>query len=191
LLFTLGLLWRNSWLACLAAVPVLIYTYVVFSAEHGISAYVSFSSRTLSLTLLPLLLSIAIISWHYRIDINNRFNLGIFAAFILIMVIGNVRFSSDWSTFRQDVIDLVKNKHGFIPIEHTHLRDNPYRWSWNNSQLSLVWSRECARAILLNPQDISWEPFNPRQTLVLKRYVEYHKLFQSIDHGVRICGARG
>jgi hypothetical protein len=191
LLFTSGLLWRSSWLAWLATIPVLIYTYVVFSADHGVSAYVSFSSRTLSLTLLPLLLTITIASWYYGIDVNNRYNLGIFAAFILIMVIGNVRFSSDWSTFRQDAIDLLKDKQGFIPIEHTHLRDNPYRWSWNNSQLSLVWSRECARAILLNPQGISWEPFNPRQTLVLKKYVEYHQLFQSIDNDARICGARG
>jgi hypothetical protein len=190
-LFTAGLLWRGSWLACLAAVPLLVYSYVVLSAEHGVSAYVSFSSRTLSLTLLPVLLTMTIVSWYYGIDINNRYNHAIFAAFILIMVMGNVRFSSDWSTFRQDVIETLRDKQGFIPIEHTHLQDNPYRWSWNNSQLGLVWSRECARAILLNPQDISWEPFNPRQTLVLKRYVEYHQLFESIDNDATICRAGG
>jgi hypothetical protein len=103
------------------------------------------------------------------------------------MVMGNLYFSNDWNTFRKEVMQIVSAGKGYIPIEETAVHENPYRWSWNNTQLGLVWAKPCVRAILINPTNVLWEPFNPRRTLLLKDYLEYEEFFKSVDDDIKLC----
>ena len=128
----------------------------------------------------------AILVWYSKRELD-RIDILVFVVFILVMVAGNLYNAKNWNNFRRQVIQLVKTHQGYIPIEETKLKDNPYRWSWNNTELGLVWSAPCVRAILLNQHDGAWEPFNPRETLVLKNYLQYDDFFRSVDKDIRIC----
>jgi len=133
---------------------------------------VSFASRTLSITLLPVLLVGAILVWYFKSELD-RTGILTFVAFIIVMVVGNLYNTNNWKDFRHEMKQLVKTHEGYIPIEETKLKDNPYRWSWNNTELGLVWSAPRVKAIILNQQNVHWEPFNPRGKLILKNYLQY------------------
>ena len=185
-LFTVGLISRKISYMLLSAFPIAIYTFIVLFASHGITAHNSFANRTLSMTLLPFLLIFTIVSQYYNIQLN-KISTKIFVAFVLVMVIGNLRFSNDWNSFRQQVVETVITGKEYIPIEETAVKDSPYRWSWNNPELGLVWSYPCVRAILLNSPKTTWEPFNPRDKIVLKSYLSYTDFFKSVDQNIKVC----
>ncbi|HEY9648491.1 MAG TPA: hypothetical protein V6C88_19080 [Chroococcidiopsis sp.] len=185
MVLTLGLIFRNRFLLAACILPTALYLLVIIKG-HGLTAYESFSSRTLSLTLLPFLLICTILT-HYFNGRFNRLSKQLVVLFILVIIVGDLRFSNNWSNFRHQVTEIVSASRGYIPIEQTVLDDNPYRWTWNNPGLSIVWSYPCVHAILLNSPDITWEPFNPHQTLPLKRYVSYDGIFQSVDSDINVC----
>jgi hypothetical protein len=139
---------------------------------------VSFASRTLSITLLPVLLVGAILVWYFKSELD-RTGILTFVAFIMVMVAGNLYNTNNWKDFRNEVKQLVKTHEGYIPIEETRLKDNPYRWGWNNTELGLIWSAPRVKAIILNQQNVRWEPFNPRKKLILKNYLQYDDFFIS------------
>lgn len=185
-LFTVGLLLRNNVSLIPCILPITFYIYIILFSSHGVSAHVSFSSRTLSITLLPILLIAAVFSWYRKVSFT-QIGLAFSFAFILVMVTGNLHFSNDWNIFRQQVMQIVRVRSGYIPIEETTINENPYRWFWNNTQLGVVWAEPCVRAILMNPANVQWEPFNPRKTLLLKGYVEYEEFFKSVDQDIKLC----
>ncbi len=82
---------------------------------------------------------------------------------------------------------VVTTGRGYIAIEETDLGNSPYRWVWNNTELGLVWSAPCVKAILLNQRDVHWEPFNQHETLVLKHYLQYDDFFRSVDKDISTC----
>lgn len=186
LIYTIGLLLKKRIIIISAVSPLIIYAFVNLFVNHNVTADVSFSSRTLSVTLLPVLLVGAILVWYSKSELN-RTGILVFVVFILVMVVGNLYNAKNWNNFRHQVIQLVKTHQGYIPIEETNLKDNPYRWPWNNTQLGLVWSAPCVKAILLNQHDVHWEPFNPRETLVLKNYLQYDDFFRSVDKNITKC----
>ena len=75
----------------------------------------------------------------------------------------------------------------YVFIEDTPLKDNQYRWSWNNSLLSLVWSSPCVRTIILNSPSDPQGPVNPRERLVLKEYLQYDSYFRKVDPTINVC----
>ncbi len=186
LIYTIGLLLKKHIIIISAVSPLIIYAFVNLFVNHSVTADVSFSSRTLSVTLLPVLLVGAILVWYSKSELN-RTGVLVFVVFILVMVVGNLYNAKNWNNFRHQVIQLVKTHQGYIPIEETKLKDNPYRWPWNNTQLGLIWSAPCVKAILLNQHDVHWEPFNPRETLVLKNYLQYDDFFKSVDENITKC----
>ena len=97
------------------------------------------------------------------------------------MVFGNIYTSRYWNGFRHEIKEITKKNTGFIPVEKTVLIDNRYGWSWTYPQLSVVWSQSCVRSILMNNPDVTWEPYDPRKTLILKDYVNYDRIFLKID----------
>ncbi|MGB3296062.1 MAG: hypothetical protein WBB01_24015 [Phormidesmis sp.] len=183
---TLGLLCGQKPIILASLLPITLYGYVLLSNSHGPSASESFNSRTLSLSLLPFLLICAIVS-HYCNIKPNRASTRMLVLFVMIMVIGNLRFSGDWKNFRNQVTEIVTVEGGYIPIEETAIQDSPYRWSWNNSQLGIVLSYPCVKAVLLNDPETKWQPFNPREELILKRYVSYDTFFSRVDNDIAVC----
>lgn len=185
-LFTVGLILRNNYCVLLSAVPVATSSLIFLLASHGLTAAESFSCRTLTGTLLPFLLICSIAFRYYNVQ-QNKISAWILIVFILVSVVGNIRFSHDWRTFRQQVVETVTQGKGYIPVEETIIKDSPYQWEWNNTELGLVWSYPCVRAILLNSPNIRWEPFDPRETLVLKSYLRYDNFFKHVDSTITTC----
>ena len=187
--YTIGLL-RKSRLTIISSLsPLLLYALFRVFTDYSVSAGVSFESRTLSVTVLPVLLVGAIMVWYYKRELD-RTALLTFVAFVIVMVIGNFYNTNNWKSFRHDVKQLVKTHEGYIPIEETKLKDNPNHWGWNNPQLGLVWSAPHVKAIILNQHNVQWEPFNPREKLILKDYLHYDDFFisqtQSSAKGIQL-----
>jgi len=176
--YTIGLILKKRLIIISAVSTLIIYALFKLFVDHGVSASVSFASRTLSITLLPILLVGAILVWYFKSELD-RTGILTFVAFIMVMVVGNLYNTNNWKDFRHEVKQLVKTHEGYIPIEETKLKDNPYRWSWNNTELGLVWSAPRVKAIILNQQHVHWEPFNPRRKLILKNYLQYDDFFIS------------
>ena len=185
-LFAAGLLSRRPLVVVLSLLPVSLYIAAIFFLKHSVSSDVSFSGRTLSATLLNIYIFIAILFWCFKVDFK-KLSMVVYCLFIFVICLSNVYTLRSWTGFRQDFIETLKNNKGFVSIENTALNNNRYSWPWNNSQLGLVWSAPCVKAIILNKQDVKWEPFNPLQTIVLKNHLFYDDYFKKINPSIRTC----
>lgn len=185
-IYTLGLLLKKRIIIIFAVTPIVMYIMAHWFVDCSVTANVSFASRTLSITLLPVLLVSAILVWSFKRELD-RASMLVFAVFISTMVIANIHNAKNWNDFRHQVIQVVETRRGYVPIEETELKDNPYRWPWNNTELGLVWSAPCVKAVLLNQPGLHWEPFDPHKTLVLKNYLQYDEFFKSVDQGITTC----
>jgi hypothetical protein len=187
--YTIGLILKNRLIIISAVSPLIIYALFRLFVDHSVYAVVSFGGRTLSITLLPVLLVGAILVWYFKSELD-RTGILTFVAFIMVMVVGNLYNTNNWKDFRHEVKQLVKTHEGYIPIEETKLQDNPNHWGWNNTQLGLVWSAPRVKAIILNQKNVHWEPFNPRGKLILKNYLQYDDFFisktGSPDKGIQL-----
>lgn len=103
------------------------------------------------------------------------------------MALANLHSARDWINLRKQVTDTLSANHGYVSLEKTSIKDNPYRWYWNNPGLGIIWSYPCVKSILLNTPDTKWEPFNPREKLIMKEYISYDVFFRKADEHVRIC----
>lgn len=184
--FATGLIRRKTSFILISLFPIAFYSCILLFGNHGLTASQSFASRTLSLSLLPFLLICAIISVYRNVSLN-RTSTKIFVLFVLVMVLGNVRFSGDWYNFRNQIVNIVTTNNGYISIEETAVKDNPYRWGFNNPELGIILSYPCVRAILLNSSDMVDKPFDPREELVLKNYVSYETTFSTVDNDIKTC----
>jgi hypothetical protein len=187
MVFTAGVVLRKRVVIVSAAVPLLIYVLFRVFVNYHLSTLVSFASRSLSLTLLPVLLLCAIMVWYFKSELNKT-NILIFTTFIVLMTAVNIYDSNDWRDFRAQVKQIVETQRGYVSIKDTVLRTNRNRWGWNNTEFGLVWSAPCVRAVLLNPSHIRWEPFDPRKELVLKKYLQYDAFFKTVDESISTCG---
>jgi hypothetical protein len=131
----------------------------------------SFASRTLSMTLLPpLLLAVGALLWN---DARIRVTTAPFAAFAVYTVLVaaiSLHENRQWLEFRSRFKTVLTTRSGLVPIESTPLANHPAGWPWNNAILSYLWSGEVVGAVVLNPVETTWEPFDPRTTAILDRY---------------------
>ncbi len=185
-LFVFGSAYRKSWLYAVSLFPLLFYLWTLFNSGPGISAYISFASRTVSTFILPLFL-ITSLFFHYRGFRFRRIPLLIISAFIVLMVAGNIRYSVDWRNYKKEFVSVLNNHSGFVSVEKTTLLNNPCHWMWTNPFLSLAWSDGCVTSIVLN-QPLPGASFGkPFRHLKWKKYVSYSKVFLAVDSTVRIC----
>jgi hypothetical protein len=185
-LFAMALIRRERMYSALCVLPTLGYLWYVFSNERGLSAGVSFSSRTLTLTVLPLLLTLAALTSPRAVQFRARHAL-VAVAFVFAGALGVLVSSNDWDRFRGQFHQILESRTGYVPIQETPLRASSDSWPWNNSLLSVVWSYPCVRAIVLNATPVGWQPFDPKTTLILKRYVRYARPLSDIDPTVGPC----
>jgi len=154
-----------------AAIALSAVAFVVGPWRLGpVTAGTSFGCRTLSITLLPLLLVVA--AW--LIERGIAFSAGQFRSFALFVVLAgamSVHGGRQWAEFRSLATETLHTRSGFVPIEETALAGHPCVWNWNNPTLSYLWSGGEVRAIILNPSGNGWEPFDPRTTAILANYI--------------------
>jgi hypothetical protein len=183
-LFLLGLASRRRIWPILAATCLALYVPYVILAEHGMTAHESFGARTLSITLLPSLLLLAVVA-HSRAPSLVGWRKLLLAGMVVVTVVWNVRQSSDWARYREEMLRVLRTERGFVPMAATALDKDPRRWGWTNPELSVVWSYPVVRAIVENGPKQFWVPYDPRQVLILKRYVRYDTVFADIDPTAR------
>jgi hypothetical protein len=181
-----GLILRKKTLILASLFPIVAYVCILLFSSHGPTAWESFISRTMTLSLLPLLLVCAALFQVFNVK-PNRVSNRILVVFVLTMTLGNVHFSKGWNDFRSQVIDIVTTKNQYVSIEETGIKDSPDRWHWNNSELGIILSYPCVKSILLNAPGLKWEPFNPRKELILKDYVGYDAFFSQTDKNITGC----
>jgi len=141
----------------------------------GVSAPVwagdSFASRTLSMTILPPLLAVAagLLLRDEPVQVTAR-PFAAVAVFTVVVTAVSLHENRQWIEFRSAFKATLATRTGLVPIESTALASHPAGWPWNNPLLSYLWSDGVVRAVVLNPADTSWEPFDPRTTAILGHY---------------------
>jgi hypothetical protein len=175
---------KNMTLALL--IPLGLYIPFAFLNSHGHTAFDSFASRTLTSSLLPFLIVCAIFHHCYNGNSRSR-SARILVVLVLSLSLLNLHFARDWTNLRMHVKDILNENQGYILLEETSIKDNPYRWYWNNPGLGIIWSYPCVKSILLNTPDTISEPFNPRKQLILRDYIGYDVFFRRVDQQVRLC----
>jgi hypothetical protein len=139
------------------------------------SAGVSFAMRSLTFTLLPLLMCAAI--WcHYRKPAFSRLSWVSACMVLSLLTVGYGTSWSAWSHFRHSFMVELQSHSGFVPIEDTLIAQNPQRWNWTPAVLSLLWSGDCVRTIIWNSSNAAW-PISPQTRLPMQAYVFYDPRF--------------
>jgi hypothetical protein len=185
-LFFAGWYFRCRKLVIASVVPVASYAFYVVWTGHSLSALSSFESRTLTLTLLPVLIGFAIGIYLKKL-IPESANGGVFLFFLAIMITSNVYSTKEWGCFKTQMKKVLAESDGMIAIEKTVLLKSPQRWRWNNTQLSIVWSDGCVRSVVLNPKSDRWEPRGPPAWFPVKAYTRYSNAFLKYDADLLPC----
>jgi len=166
--------------------PIIYYAFLRVTTDYAMTAYISFSSRSLSVVILPslVLLGIILVSLKHRL---NRTGLSIFVVSFIVMVGFNLFDLRNWIHVKQEFLIEINSDARYRSIDDTRLRNSHYRWSWNNSLLSLVWAEPCVRTIILNSPEGPQGPVDPRERVVLKRYLKYDSYFKVVDSELVEC----
>lgn len=173
----------------IALMPIGYYIYQRVSTDYAITSYWSFSSRSLSSFFLPAML-IGAIGFHYGRFYVGRYGLFIYGLIYMVMLSFNVKDTRNWIDIRKQMSEIVADSsYGqFVSINDTVLKNNHFRWSWNNPLLSTIWSYPCVYRVILNGGDDVWQPYDPKNEVILKEYIKYDSNFLSIDREIQRCG---
>jgi hypothetical protein len=161
-----------------AVIGLMLFLLRQFGVTMGViipdlsMAMESFGSRSLILVLLPLLLVIACF-FRYREVHLSRTSAAILSVYLLITALFQGRMAWEWSDYRKLFRAELEQRQGYVPFEETSIAGSPCSWTWTNPILSLVWSPGPVRTIILNKDELSWQPYDPRNHRALRRYVEY------------------
>mgnify|MGYP001816968835 CR=1 FL=1 len=189
-LFLAGLFWRKRTLLWMSLAPVAVFSIYAAAAEYIPSAHSSFAARSLSLTLLPALLAGATVVSCKRL----RPGVGVGAVvglFVLAMVSVNVASTMGWRSYRADMLAVLGGNTGMVPLEGTILASSRHRWSWNNKQLSVIWSDGCVQSVVLNERGVRWQPKGPPDYYPLRNYSCYGAFFRGYDPDLCPCLGSG
>lgn len=153
-------------------IPGLIGICSLFSG--GIPGGISFSTRTLTLSILPLFLCAA---GAYTLSFVRAGKTLVYttSAMVITLSLLHLRHLQTWISFRSLFKSVLAEESGYVKPE-------PYgeplkHWGWSNPLLSYLWSEGAVKTIILNPgdegpEDEGWKPFNPYTETILARYLE-------------------
>ena len=139
------------------------------------TAGTSFNSRSLTGTLLPLLLLTAVVVQRRQVHLESR-SWFLAGATLVALIAGYVVSWSAWRDFRKDFVTVLESRTGYVPVSETIVARNGQRWLWTTPLLSILWAPSCVRTILEGTWP-GWRPFDPRDSLPLQNRVRYHEAF--------------
>jgi len=183
----LGVALANPRRRVLALLPLLLGFGSIALPNFGriATAPISFNARSLSGTLLPFLLLAAIVVHFRPIQPANRGWI-LAGATLVALLAGYVRSWSAWRDFRSDFVTTLDTHSGYVPVDETPVGQNSQRWRWTTSLLSVLWSPQCVRSILVSSSP-GWYPFDPRASLPLQGMVRYHEQFVAASPNAGHC----
>lgn len=133
----------------------------------GIPGGVSFSTRALTLSALPILMVLA--GMYAASPIRaGRLLVKSTSGMIILIALLYLRHLQTWITFRSDFKTVLKEERGFVQPES--YGEDLKHWGWTNPLLSYLWTDGTVSTVIENPRATSWQPFNPRTEMVLKKY---------------------
>ena len=167
-----GLLLQSKKLLKLAwLVPLVIG--LISLPVWGVNAGVSFFTRTLTLTALPLLLMTALVMSFLEIRVNRHW-LMMIASLVVGVSLLHVRHLQGWLGFRSDFKEILESEEGLVnPADH----DDIVHWGWTNTVLSYVWSEGEVQSVILNPESTTWNPFDPETEVLMSKYLKSQPTF--------------
>jgi hypothetical protein len=177
-LYFLSFIFKERLLRLLTLIPLFVYIILIC---FGITDFphVSFASRTLTGTFLPILIVFTIFAYVGKITLTKR-KLFIYLLFTITVILGNMYSSYKWNEFHNSMINILKKNTGIVRIENTKLIDSKYYWGWNSAELSLVWSKPTVKSILAdNPNNGLWKTYNPLKPDFLDIYIHHNISFNA------------
>lgn len=166
ILNTVGIVFSSS-RALLAAWVTPLVIGVVSLLSPGIMGGISFSTRTLTLTALPLLMLVTFMFSLSRFKLTKGWALSVSAVVVGISLL-HVRHLQSWGSFKGEFQEILKEEKGFVkPADH----DDIDHWGWTNPLLSYVWADGEVKAVILNCNEGGYEPFDPYHETVMERYL--------------------
>ncbi|MEN8772783.1 MAG: hypothetical protein ABF382_04465 [Akkermansiaceae bacterium] len=166
ILNTVGIVFSSS-RALLAAWVAPLVIGVVSLLSPGIMGGISFSTRTLTLTALPLLMLVTFMFSLSRFKLTKDWALSVSAVVVGISLL-HVRHLQSWGSFKGEFQEILKEEKGFVkPADH----DDIDHWGWTNPLLSYVWADGEVKAVILNRNEGGYEPFAPYTEMVMERYL--------------------
>jgi hypothetical protein len=173
----------------IAIVPIGMYVISRVTTDYALTAYWSFSSRTLTGIALPLLLACTIWAYYQKTQVS-RLAVQIFFVAATVFIFSNLVDQGNWLSVKADMKKITEQvpEGTYIDVWDTRLKGNHFRFTWNNPLLSVVWSFPCVRAVILNsPNEAGWQPFDPKKTAILKNYIKYSKKFTNLVGEIKRC----
>ena len=148
------------------ATPLVIGVISLFSP--GIWGGVAFSTRTLTLTALPLLMLATMIISLSEFEMTRYWLLSVSVLIVAVSLL-HVRHLQSWWEFRRDFKVILQEEKGFVnPADHGDID----HWGWTNPLLSYVWSEGEVEAVILNRNfKEGYEPFDPFAEMVMEKYL--------------------
>jgi hypothetical protein len=145
--------------------PLVMGVFAV--VPSGIHGGLAFSTRTLTLTALPLLLLATLLVSLSSFRFERKLFLSVSALIVGISLL-QVRHLQAWWEFQRDFKAILSEEVGFVKAE-----DYPdtRHWGWTNTILSYVWSEGEVKAVILNPTDTGYEPFPVKTEMLLEKYL--------------------
>jgi len=145
--------------------PLVIGFVALFSP--GIWGGIAFSTRTLTLTALPILMMAALAVSLSNFKMDRKWLLSVSALVVGVSLL-HVRHLQSWWEFRTKFKEILSEERGFVkPEDH----DDIAHWGWTNTIMSYVWSEGEVKAILLNPAETGYEPFPVKSEMLLEKYL--------------------
>ncbi|MDB4466511.1 hypothetical protein N9077_02275 [bacterium] len=170
----------NSTKALLAAwiVPLVIGALSLLSP--GIMGGISFSTRTLTLTALPLLMAVTFLFSLSKFKLTRKWALSVSAVVVGVSLL-HVRHLQSWMAFRSEFQGILKEERGFVdPADH----DDIDHWGWTNPLLSYVWAKGEVKSVILNRNfEDGYEPFDPFTEMVMEKYLDQKPDFLREEEG--------
>ncbi len=161
---------QQSLLIAAFAVAVLTLVMPVLGIYTG--AFVSFAGRTLTLTLLPLLL---IAAWFVAgMSRIRRREVVLLSALGAILAFGFAGSWGGWYQYKARVEVALARYSGYVPLEATGLLPDRYSWKWTMPTLSVLWSKDCVSTIILSRAE-DWHPYDPLKHLPLVHHRAFRK----------------
>ncbi|MCA9778369.1 MAG: hypothetical protein KC800_16695 [Candidatus Eremiobacteraeota bacterium] len=146
-------------------------THQGYTAEIP-SASFSFGYRTAIATVLPLLMIGAILFARREFEVPvEAFRLALL--FLTLSTLYQAKMTWEWDQFRELYRATLARSSGYVPVEKTPMYGSPSGWGWVNPMLSVIWSGPVVRSVVLNPENVGWQPYDPREHRPLSKFLRY------------------